>query len=560
MDNSGHPLQSGGHQQQGQGNGNQPQMNQFQQMQNFQQQFQNLQSNNMNMAMNQSSQGGQMNWPMSMPNQNQLSCANNNNNIIMGQLTNGGQNNQFNQMNWHQQSHNQPVGGGSQLSQLAGIGLDNTSTSNGLMNTNNAPFPGMPQASPAGGGTQNANSSAPASLNQQQVQAQTALFWNAFRASQGQIGNQGGQNSFPSDGGTNLQMGNFQMNAGQQGMMGNSAQAQMNQGGPQAKTALNAFNNWGGNSEGNLNGSQGFNQMNQLQAQVSNQMQQTSQHDSNGRPSSSFSTNNNSNNNGIILQLPQQQQQLLNSPPGNFINANFNTNQVPNPQQGTMGAAVNPNRGPNNRDSHQSTLLNQFIQNQHGTMTVNGVDGNGMNNMQNYLKQLQDMQQKFTGNTGTGVNVLSDEIQGLLSTSAYPVQTDQGLPNSMGQLQMQQIQDMMASSQGMNVSRNSSNKEAAPRNSMQADSLSHLLNPDPIVTGGKVHATSFPVLAMPDGNILPDGQIEGEIVNVQVQGICVQGGNANGSIGRFLDGNFAGGWQSNADLPERKKAILRYVE
>jgi hypothetical protein len=157
--------------------------------------------------------------------------------------------------------------------------------------------------------------------------------------------------------------------------------------------------------------------------------------------------------------------------------------------------------------------------------------------MQNYLKQLQAMQQmqQFAANT-------PNQMQVQVNTPASSIQ-----PNS-NQAQPGQMLQII---QGITMHQENNTSANSPQ-----ENPNQLLNPDPIVTGGKVHASSFPVMAVPSGNVMPDGQIKGEIVNVQAQGIFVEGGNSGN--GRFLAGNFAGGWQSNADLPERGKMMLRY--
>lgn len=500
MNSSDCPLQSG---LEGQING-QPQMNQLE----IFQQFQKTHNSNM------------VNQPQYMGAQAQgVNVASNN----VFQQQNGGQN-PFNMIAQQQeQNQNQPFGG-NQMPNMSNSSGPNTMMNNDKMSTQFQIISQDPS-----GMMQSENTNANQQQQQQQVQAQTALFWNALRASQGQIGNQC-QNVFYPEEPKNLQMNMQMLNTAQQ-RMGNFSQNQ-----PQPQPALRIS---GGSCGGNTVNCQGFNQnqMNQLQYQINfNQIQQQS----NDGTDPSRSLGDNSNHNTTV----QQQQPSMPSIGNQDVFAGDLMNQDPSMHQGSMPSANNRNGA--NQGHHLNAQ--QLIQNQHistnsiPTLQRSGGNSNlnGIVNIQNYLKQFQAMQQ-------------IQQLAAAGNANAYdgpgPTPAPQFMP-----CQPQQMMGMIPRQE--NPSTNSFAKKAATGGSQQQqDTLLQLMDPDPIVSGGKVHAAFFPVGAVSIGNVLPSGQVQGETVNVPVQGICVERGNSGN--GRFLDGNFAGGWQSNADIPERKKMMIR---
>ena len=506
----GQPLQPD----QGQSNGNsQLQMNQLQQMQNnLQQQLQNMQHNNM--AVNQPGQqmGGQVVWPLQ---QNQNQFMNNN-----GVINVTGQQNPFNQMNWQQQSQNQPPGGDPRGNPMLIMSAGNSTAvpMNNVMH-----FQGVAAQAPERGGIQNptTNNNAPPSLNQQQAQAQTALWLNAFRAFQG------AQNALPNGGGNVIQGGNSQLTNNVQGVtMENLALPQTDQTASLATSAPapNAFN--GGNAGGNqsiyqMNQSQvqvNLSQMqtNQLQAQMNlNQIQQPNQSNVNSGTPSSFDFN---NSNQMNMNAQQQSNVSISGNPNNVSpsipphnpngNASNQTQWVP---QGNVMTTNTPSS-----DGHQQLLLQQFLQKQQvgdgnsGTY-VQGITGDNRN-------ASQQLQQSLAHGTINGAGALQNETRCQGPTPALSVQTDKTV-------HVQQVQGNAIISSRLEGSTNINPNPMDP-------AFAQLLSPDPIVTGGKVHATSFPL------TLVLGGQIEGDKMNSQVEGICVQGGNRG--HGRCLDGNFAG--------------------
>ena len=517
---------------QGQSNGSsQFQVNQLQQMQNnFQQQFQNMQNSNMSLNQLGQQMGGQIIWPLQ---QNQNQSTNNN-----GVINATGQQMLFNQMNWQQQSQNQPSGGDPPGNPVLNRGVGNSTVGNStaVPMSNVVQFQGAAAQAPAGGGIQNPTNNAPPSLNQQQAQAQTALWLNAFRAFQG------AQNALPNGGGNVLQGGNTQVTNNMNGVTTeSSAQPQMDQTASQATSAPNAF--IGGNTGGN----QGINQMNQsqmqmnfsqmyanqLQAQMNpNQTQQSTQSNANsGKPSSfGFNSSNQMNTN------TQQQTNLpINGNPNNtssltaqYSNPNGNvSNQTHWLPQGNIMATNNPSS-----NDQQQLLVQQFLQKQQigdgnsGTNVKVNTGGN-CDGYPNQLNAHQQVQQSIANSTINGNSALHSETRCQVSAPALTAHAD-----ITGHAQQVRGTIMPSHPEG-NMGSNP-NQEASLMNAPQLidPNIAKLSSPDPIVTGGKVHATSFSL------TVALGRQIEGEKVNDQVEGICVQGGS--GGHGRCLDGNFAG--------------------
>eukprot|EP01082_Thalassiosira_pseudonana_P006313 g5905.t1 g5905 contig20:403092-405730(+) len=101
------------------------------------------------------------------------------------------------------------------------------------------------------------------------------------------------------------------------------------------------------------------------------------------------------------------------------------------------------------------------------------------------------------------------------------------------------------------------------------------VSPDPIAIGATISSTSFPPGVGPNGRNIEGGQvqIDGMHVDARISSGGQGGGNitennegANGGgLNRgqpqsFLDGHFAGGWQSNADLADRRRIIFSIIK
>jgi hypothetical protein len=196
--------------------------------------------------------------------------------------------------------------------------------------------------------------------------------------------------------------------------------------------------------------------------------------------------------------------------------------------------------------------------------------------MSEHLKQFQAMQQQLQNTQGSGA--MQQPLQSNQSSTGGGGDQGQGQRQGPGpcssaqpessqsnQGQMQQFQGMASPTPQGSNNRTSSTKTSSTTSqrsytSKSESAIANIPTPDPIVTGGTVHSASIPATAVRGGTIQPNGEIQGEIVNVQVQGICVQKNPAamqQAENQRCLDGNFAGGWQSNADVPDRKRIILR---
>jgi len=162
--------------------------------------------------------------------------------------------------------------------------------------------------------------------------------------------------------------------------------------------------------------------------------------------------------------------------------------------------------------------------------------------------QLQVMQhmQSLAGSSTEDAPIFNDQINGEVSV---PLTDSHGLQPFI--VQIRQENSESTTRDNVNV----------PRSPLYPDqALSQLFNPDPIVADGNVHTASFQVMTTPPvENILHVEKIEGKITDFRVQGICIQGGNARANE-IFLKGYFAGGWQSNMDLPERERIIIRYFK
>lgn len=570
--NTGQQLQpTGQNQNQAQPNGSQSQMNhvQFQHGQNNLHHHQFLQAGGMqaqqyhqmqnNYAMsNQLIQPveGQPNWPQ----QNQSHSWNGGN--VARQSSSGGQNQFSGMSNCLPPNQNQSLGGGTQCQHTIVTGMD-ISSQPGLIPTNFT-FPSMPQTSAVGGGVQDSsNHNANASVNQQQIQAQTALFWNAFRASQGQIGDQGGPNlTCSTTVGTSATPSSINqiMNSSCSSGMGTGSvqQSQISQDHLQAQAAT-GWSQCGNNMILNQN------QMNQLQTHAnSNQMIQSSQRDDCFvRPSCSLLSLANSTQNKFDVNhtIP---------PTGNC--SSFNTfvpcntqsngegnrlNQATSTKHGLGAGGANIDISPAAQQQQQQ-LLQQMFQNHQlkGNNTAVNVHSSGMANISEYINQFQTMQQINNFSNPTGGKVESPSHVRGVSNFLTSQSSGQSTP-----VQMQQFQEMVSqstlNSQERSIRTYSTEPFSLQRPSTSEASLSQIPTPDALVPGATVSPTSFPVITVPGGMIQPDGKIKGEVVNVEVQGIRVQGGNGESGQTRSLEGNFAGGWQSNADIADRKRIIFR---
>eukprot|EP00956_Cyclotella_meneghiniana_P027798 scaffold63326_cov72-Cyclotella_meneghiniana.AAC.3 len=319
------------------------------------------------------------------------------NNLTVNQQWDGGMTN--NNFNWNINIQNQPGGMGHQQQQQTNGGQDQFNRMNLQHQMQNQTFSGGPSMP----------NNAPVSLNpnQQTAHAQATLLWNAIRASQGQIGNQGGQN--PSMASSSIHQGTI-------------AHSQMNQAAQQAQSFPIALNN----NQGGENSS-GFNAVNQVQAPIHlNQMQQ---------PTQMWSS-----------QTMQQQSQM---PQSNISMTNFNQSHnstlppsdqtgngvyhITGSQQGTLEALAAAN-------SNQQLLLRQFLLQQNM-----GLDQGNRRGIHTTQPQATNHMQQSDQNTANIINNGSNDTKSQLTNpaaaSTHPIrdaasgsseqQLDQALPRPL---------------------------------------------------------------------------------------------------------------------------------
>lgn len=254
-------------------------------------------------------------------------------------------------------------------------------------------------------------------------------------------------------------------------------------------------------------------------------------------------------------------------------------------QQPNQGMGMQGNPGMDRRNSsnnfggmqgNQQQLYQQMQQQMANGMM--GQDGQGlgmgqnkigndqlssMNNMMQGQNQMQNMRGMGVGNPQ---GMMAGNSRGTLNEQDLLLQQQQllrnsGMPQSM-QNDSQKVQDMFMGQQNPQADL-VGQRRSAMQNQMDQSGMGSSRQAN--MGGGFNNTMGFDM----DGSVSSQrsanrqqNQSKGAVSPLDVTGQMPgdKGDDPNGNQKSFLDGSFAGGWQSNADLPDRRRIIFSILE
>ena len=361
----------------------------------------------------------------------------------------------------------------------------------------------------------------------------------------------------------------------------------------------------------------------QVQGQLNTQQQMLNQANGTGGSQNNFMmrsadgfSGNQMNSQQMMLQqqLANLQQQVQGQQPNNMAqNMALNSAQNMANRQGNQ-MVQGQNSSQNLLQQRQQQLLQQMQDQQRrtsGTINQQQMAQNGLNqqqqgqDMNNNMGMMQQMMQQQNGNMSLANNQLQQQQGGIALNNLQNQQQNASIPGSFacGPLTEQQLLIRQ-----QNILRGSSEQQSMTSDPTQAahavqaiggttdlNSRSNMSTGNNIMgsdgnnsfvgagMGSNVSGNSSqqqqrnvvrqPSAQMPDMNAaLNDSSthshstrsVMGGMAQQQSQNLLLSNSN-RAAVGQqsqksFLDGNFAGGWQSNADLPDRRKVIFSILE